>query len=650
MQSFNDEPRKMSPPQIAAVTAVGVCALAFVLKLWMARAIGSVAISAAAWHAVAGLLYALLMLGILHSPTEQAAEEDLSDAEREYLQYQGGLQINVKRHEALLALAGSLGLMAVSYLIFRRVLGAQPSQVGAVTMPLVGLGLIFFGMQFLGRFTERVGLQHETPGLVATSFHARTDAFATILAMLALVGVAMGFNSERYLAALIGLLLVADAAQLFVDATRRIVGLEEDSPTAQVPFWVRLRQALRAYAEQMPPIIRWLLRYEDAMSAAELRQARRVAGLVCLGLYLLTGFNQVQLGQLGGVKVLGRWHHIAQAGLVYALWPFSSVRIVPVDRVQRVTVGFSMARAWSPHQETRDVGMMAWEQADGDNKLFTIRPTESKFMLGDTTQVETHVALTYTVSRNAVKQYLFGFERPENLVQRATQQALQELMLVRRLDAVLVEDRSGLERQVEQQVQRTLDELGSGIVVEKCMIRSVHPPVEVLASFVDVASAIEDKAREVNEAEGYALRTVELAKGEAERSLNSAKADAMRRVTEARGQTEGYRRVFAAALANPAAVRDRLTIESQERLLSGRKKVILPRAAGRGRPTIWFSNSNPAPVAAGDADGPPPPVPSPPPTAPPAGAGAPAEGGPAAGGEAAPAGEGGAAAAAGGAG
>lgn len=599
MASYEEEARKMTPPQLAAVTAVGVCLAAFIVKLLLARSGGSLAVSAAAWHVAAGLLYALLMLGILHSPAEEPVEEDVSEAEREYLQYQSGITVNIKRHEAVLALAGSMGLMAVAYLIFNRVLAAKEAEPQALTVSLIGLGLVFFAMQFLGRFTERIGVEHETPGLVATSFHARTDAFATLLAAVALVTVAMGFRIERYFAALIGLLLVADAAQLFVDATRRIVGLEEDSPTEQVPFWVRLREALRAYAEDMPPIIRWLLRYEDAMSPEELRNARRWATVVVVAVYLLTGFKTIQLGQVGGVKYLGSYHGLAQPGPIYALWPFSTVRIVPVDRLQRVTVGFTSARSWAPHQEDRPFGEMLWGLDNTQNSLFTIDPEASKFMLGDTTQVETHVALTYTVRHDKVGRYLFAFEHPEELVQRATQQAIQELMLIRSLEDVIVEKRSDLETLAAARVQATLDRLDAGIVVEKCMIRSVHPPVEVLDSFVDVASALEDKARDINEAEGYRRRTEETSRGEADRLFNAAEAERVQRVSDARGQTAEYRQVYAAAAAAPEAVRERLTIETWEKVLTGKKKVIVPRAAGRARTQLWFSSGAPAAAVPG---------------------------------------------------
>lgn len=615
MRSYEvEEVRKMSPPQLAAVTAVGVSVLIFVIKYLLARSSGSAAVNAAAWHVVAGLLYALLMLGILHSSDDSEKEHDLSEAEREYLQYQSGLQINIQRHEAMLALFGSLGLLAVAYLIFNRVLsGEQVTAIQNQSAALAGLFISYFAMHFLGRFTERIGLAHNVPGLVATSFHARTDAFASLLAGIGVITAAMGFGIERYFAAAIGLLLVADAAQLFVDATRRLVGLDEDSPTEQLPFWVRLREALRQYAQDMPPIVRWLLRYDDALSADELRKSRRIAVTIVAVVYVLSGFKTVQLGELGGLKVLGKYSGLRQAGPVYALWPFASVRIVPVDRIQEVDIGFKLTGTWASHHENRAFGEMLWKE-DDSNQLLKVINEESRYMLGDTTQVETHLAVTYTVQHDKAQRYLFGVEDPAQLVHRSAQHAVQHLMLNRRLDGVLVEARSQLEEEAKVAVQELLDrpDIDAGITIEKVMIRSVHPPVQVLDSFVDVATAIENQHQSIVEAQGVLNRSTITAEGDAARIINDAEGARIERVADARGQTAAYRAIAGAVATDPDAIKARMAIESQERILKGKKKVVLPRAAGRDRSKIWFNYAPTTPAAPAMTPGGPQEVPPPP--------------------------------------
>ncbi len=594
-QYYDEDVKRMTPPQLAAVTAVGLCALAFVVKFWLAAQSGMIVVWAAAWHVLAGLLYALLMLGILYTPDEQPVE-DVSEAEREYLQYQSGIKLNVRRYEAIIALLGSAGLLAVAYFVFSRVLAAEPAEPARLGTTLVGLAVVVFAMQFLARFTERIGERHESPGLVATSFHARTDMFATGLALLAVIIAAMGFAAERLFAGLVGLLLVADAAQLFVDATRRLVGLEEDSPTAQLPFWVRMRNALREYAQQMPPIVRWLLRYDDALTAAELRQAKRIAASTVLVLYLLSGCKTVKPGEVGAVKFLGRFVGLKEPGAVYALWPFGDVRIEPIDRVQRVTVGFKTAQTWAPHAENRPFAEMRWhpDEDTGAAELFTIDNQASKFMLGDQNVVEVHLAATYRVrhdDREQLSRYLFGIEDPARLVETVAREAMQSVFLRNTLDAALVGRRSELEQLARSLMQTRLDSLDASVLVDSVMIRSIHPPVEVIDAFVEVASAQELMDRDIHEARSEEVKKVETAGGQAVREVNNAEAEKLTRISEAQGATAAFRQMLQAAAQDAEAVRARLQIEAEEQVLADRPLRVLPPGRSGTRTNIWLNNA-----------------------------------------------------------
>ena len=59
----------------------------------------------------------------------------------------------------------------------------------------------------------------------------------------------------------------------------------------------------RGPLQDMPPMVRWMLRLDDRLTPAEKRQCQRWAGGLVAVLYLLSGFRQVHLGQVGAVKV-----------------------------------------------------------------------------------------------------------------------------------------------------------------------------------------------------------------------------------------------------------------------------------------------------------------------------------------------------------
>ena len=519
------EERTMNPAQMAAATAAGTGVLALVIKLLLGSASGLAVVYASGFHALAGLLYGLLTLGVLRG-ADQPKWEDMTAAEREHERYTRGFRINLHRSEAVAALLGSLVLLAVAYAVFQRVLTPATATASRIPLTLAGLAFVYFGTGFQARFVERIGRKYNVPMLVAASFHARTDALATLLAIGGVVLAGLNLPGERYLAGLIGLFLVADAAQLFVDAARRLVGLDETGPTAQMPFWERFFAAARGPLEEMPPIARWVLRLDDHLSPAEQRQCQKWAAGTAAVLYVFSGFRQVELGQVAAVKVFGRYSSLCGAGLVYAPWPFASVRIAPVNQLQRVTIGFSTAPSGAFHSEDRPVGELLWETTDEDSGgLITANPKESKYMLGDTTMVEAHVALVYRVDANLAWRYLFAAEKPQEMVSRITRQAVQESMVSRGLDAVLVENRSHLESEIAARVQSEIDPYNLGIRVEGVLIRSLHPPVEVLPAFVDVSSAIEDAERMKYEAQAYASKAVTEAEGDAASRINTGEAD-----------------------------------------------------------------------------------------------------------------------------
>ena len=60
-----------------------------------------------------------------------------------------------------------------------------------------------------------------------------------------------------------------------------------------------------------------------------------------LVVWLLTGIYVVQPGEEGVLRTFGRFSGITTAGLSYRVpWPFQSVRIVDVESIRRVEIGF----------------------------------------------------------------------------------------------------------------------------------------------------------------------------------------------------------------------------------------------------------------------------------------------------------------------
>jgi membrane protease subunit HflK len=124
-------------------------------------------------------------------------------------------------------------------------------------------------------------------------------------------------------------------------------------------------------------------------------------------------------------------------------------------------------------------------------------------------------------------------------------------------------------------MQKTLDSWGAGVSVVEVQIRSANPPQEAVAAFRDVANAGQDADSAVNEADAYRNRVVPEAKGEAARILQSAEAYRAQAVRGALGDAARFNQIEGEYRRAPGVTRERLYLETMERVLGKSNKVII---------------------------------------------------------------------------
>ena len=101
---------------------------------------------------------------------------------------------------------------------------------------------------------------------------------------------------------------------------------------------------------------------------------------------------------------------------------------------------------------------------------------------------------------------------------------------------------------------------------------------------VDVVpeTAQQDLQRLRNEAEAYANRVVPEARGGSARIIQEAEGYREQTVAEARGQTARFLSVYEQYKRAPDVTRERLYLETMERVLGGADKVIIDQPNGQG--------------------------------------------------------------------
>jgi HflK protein len=206
-------------------------------------------------------------------------------------------------------------------------------------------------------------------------------------------------------------------------------------------------------------------------------------------------------------------------------------------------------------------------------------PEETLMLTGDQNMIELSAVVHYDLSDPA--EYIFRLSDSEATVRVAAESILHSSVNASPLDSLLTTDRREFELRTAGELQQRLDGYQTGIRVLSVRLQEVHPSVEVVDAFREVAGALEEKSRLINEAEGYRNEQVALARGQAEARLRNADGYKIGRTNRADGDATRFIEFEQAARNHYAATATRLYLETMEEVLPGRQKLIVDSRGGR---------------------------------------------------------------------
>ncbi|MCH7783756.1 HflK protein, partial [candidate division KSB1 bacterium] len=103
--------------------------------------------------------------------------------------------------------------------------------------------------------------------------------------------------------------------------------------------------------------------------------------------------------------------------------------------------------------------------------------------------------------------------------------------------------------------------------IDNVILQDVQPPNQVAEAFRDVASAIQDRSRRINEAEGYRNNIIPQARGEAEQLVREAEAYMEQRVRRAEGDAARFISVYEEYSKARDVTRTRMYLETMLEIL-----------------------------------------------------------------------------------
>jgi len=330
-----------------------------------------------------------------------------------------------------------------------------------------------------------------------------------------------------------------------------------------------------------------LMKLPDAIEIG--RRALRIIWQNILGFALAFNALAVAAASLGWIgPVAAHFGRVVRAaeppGLHYRLpWPLGRHRIVRPDEVRRVEVGFRTI----PGDFTEPTAS-EWNVQHRGGRHERLAD-ESTVWTGDENLVDVNLVVQYRVADPVaalVRVGEFGVQgvgKWDMLVRDAAEAALRVEMSRRPLEDVLSARRPEIEAAVGDGLSAALARWGTGFVVERVCLSDVHPPLDVVPAFREVASSLEQKEAAINNAEAYQFEQQALSRGKAVEMREKAVGFGYDRTRMAAGNAERFSAVARAYAEGREVTRLRLYLETIEQALAGRKKVILDRPANGAR-------------------------------------------------------------------
>jgi len=337
---------------------------------------------------------------------------------------------------------------------------------------------------------------------------------------------------------------------------------------------------------------RWRERF-DRVRQGFYRRRRRLLGAACLlalAAYGLSGLHMVRMGEVAVVQHFGKVLRPSEPpGLHWRLpYPFGRHRAVRPGEVRRVEVGFRTIPG-----SFEEPPAYEWNVQHRGGRSVQ-QPDEATVLAGDENLADVNLVVEYRVSDPEAALLKVGRLGPDrsskwdSLVRAVAEAGLRETMSRRPIEAVLNAERSEIEEAICRRVATALGRYGTGFTVEAIRLGDVHPPLEVVSAFREVAGAREDKEAKINTAEAYQFEREAMARGEAAERLLAAEAAGQDRTQKSRGRADRFVAVAEANSQHPDLTRLRLYLETIERSLAGRKKVIVDRSSAGARRQVFL--------------------------------------------------------------
>ncbi len=290
--------------------------------------------------------------------------------------------------------------------------------------------------------------------------------------------------------------------------------------------------------------------------------------ILLLIVILANTFYVVQAENIGVVLRFGKYNKSTEPGLHIKIPLIDKVYQVAVERQLKEEFGF------------RTIKISGETQYSGRSY-----DAESVMLTGDLNVVVLEWIIQYRIENPY--HYLFKVRNPQMTLRDMSEAVMREVAGDRTLNEILTVGRQEITQTVQDKLQELCNEYQNGIRIRQIVLQNVDPPNAVKASFNEVNQAQQDREKLINQARSEYNRIIPRARGEAQQTIQKAEGYASARVNGARGDVARFNAVFEEYRKAPQITRQRIYLETMNRVLPQlEKKRVIDKASGGILPLI----------------------------------------------------------------
>lgn len=436
--------------------------------------------------------------------------------------------------ENILALFVSVFIFYMGIEILFEALENEGKELRYVAFTAAGALLGVIINYFMARYKLYVGMQTNSQSLIADGYHSKMDMYCSIAVLIGISGSLFGMSSLEKITAIIAMVFVFIAAYEI--------------------FTTNLKALISGDAHMGG--------HGHSHFKFSIGNKKVLAGicLVFAVAYMLSGIYFVKWDEQGIVQRFGAvTRENVSPGLHYRLpYPIEKVVLVKKDNIRNVQ--------------------------SGTNQLLT----------GDMNLVNVNMGIQYKVS-DAVS-YSLKVNNLDSLIKAVATTSIRQVVGEKNIDYLLTSGKAEVETYSKKLLQEALDRNNTGVQVVNLQLLEMAPPNEIIDSFHDLASARQDKATYINEAQAYRNAVIPEAKGNSYKTVKEAEAYKDEKVKTAEGDALLFIQKFEEYQKSKGVTEYRLYMETMDKILPKVKKILLGGNIKVEGTDLWLTNGVDNPI------------------------------------------------------